>query len=475
MPLRPPRASEETDMRLVTFEVESTLGRHRRTGALSGDRVIDLSAARADQLRRNGRATGRRVAEEQLPTDMLALLELGEPALEAAREAIAHAEGHGDDEAIPRISYGRDEVWLLAPIPRPPSLRDFMVAEEHVRRSFKGDPPAEWWNIPVYYKGNCEEIYGPEDTIPWPAYTEKLDYELEMCAVIGASGRDVSAQRADELIVGYTIYNDWSARDIQMREMSVGIGPGYGKDFASSIGPAIVTKDEFDRDGAKLTARIDGEVWSEGVLGAMHFSFQEIIAWVSQDQTLRPGDLLGSGTVGGGCGLELDRWIAEGAVVELEAEGIGVLRNDVSARGAGPVRATTRRPGERSAPSAPGDEHPDEPAANHASPIGYCRGAAADRGQWSDPARRPDGRRPSDAGPSPACLRAGGRTDPHLDVGAARHPGPPARRTVAPARHHARRPVAPAPAEPPGIPAGLVRCGLPQSVDRAHQRGRQPA
>ncbi len=331
-------------MRLVTFEVATPLGHVRRTGALSGERVVDLSAARADQLRRAGRASAVRVASAEVPSDMLALLEFGEPALEAAREALAHAEAHGDDEAPVAISHALDDVWLLAPIPRPPSLRDFMVAEEHVRRSFKNDPPAEWWNIPVYYKGNCEEIYGPEDTIPWPAYTEKLDYELEMCAVIGRSGRNVTADHADDLIVGYTIYNDWSARDIQMREMSVGIGPGYGKDFGSSLGPAIVTKDEFDAD-AQLTARIDGEVWSQGTLGTMHFSFQEIIEWVSQDQTLRPGDLLGSGTVGGGCGLELDRWINEGSVVELEAEGIGVLRNYVSARGAGPTRATERRPG----------------------------------------------------------------------------------------------------------------------------------
>lgn len=338
-------------MRLVTFEVESTVGRQRRTGALSGERVVDLSAARADQLRRVGRPAAARVASAELPTDMLDLLELGQPALEAAREAIAHAQAHGEDEAPVQISYARDDVWLLAPIPRPPSLRDFMVAEEHVRRSFKDDPPEEWWNIPVYYKGNCEEIYGPEDTVPWPAYTERLDYELEMCAVIGACGRNVKADRADDLIVGYTIYNDWSARDIQLREMSVGIGSGYGKDFGSSIGPAILTTDEFDL-GAQMTARIDGEVWSQGTLGTMHFSYQEIIEWVSQDQTLRPGDLLGSGTVGGGCGLELDRWISEGSVVELEVEGIGVLRNSVSARGAGPVRATERRPGERHVPSA---------------------------------------------------------------------------------------------------------------------------
>jgi 2-keto-4-pentenoate hydratase/2-oxohepta-3-ene-1,7-dioic acid hydratase in catechol pathway len=223
-------------------------------------------------------------------------------------------------------------VRLLAPLPRPNSLRDFLVVEEHVRRSLGGEIPPEWWNLPVYYKGNCDEVYGPDDVVPWPSYTDKLDYELEICAVIGSAGRDVPVEKADDLIMGYTIYNDWSARDIQFREMSVGIGPGYGKDFASSFGPAIVTKDEFDRDGARLEARIDGEVWSSGTLGTMRFSFEEIIAWVSQSQTLRPGDLLGSGTVGGGCGLELDRWIAEGAVVELEAEGIGVLRNVVGRR-----------------------------------------------------------------------------------------------------------------------------------------------
>jgi 2-keto-4-pentenoate hydratase/2-oxohepta-3-ene-1,7-dioic acid hydratase in catechol pathway len=327
-------------MRLVTFEVESASGRQRKTGAVSGERIIDLAAARADQLRQAGRATAASVLA--IPGDMLALLELGEPGLQAAAEAVAHADELQENESPSRLSYGLDEVWLLAPIPRPPSLRNFMTGEEHVLRVFKDDPPEEWRNIPVYYKGNCNEIYGPDDTVPWPAYTEKLDFELQVCAVVGKGGRNISAERADELIVGYTAYNDWSARDIQVREMSIGLGPGYSKDFGSSIGPAIVTKDEFDAGGA-MQVRVDGQVWSSTTLGTMQFSFPELIAWISREQTLQPGDLLASGTVGNGCGVELDRWIPEGSVVELEVGGIGVLRNFVSARGAGPVRAGERR------------------------------------------------------------------------------------------------------------------------------------
>jgi 2-keto-4-pentenoate hydratase/2-oxohepta-3-ene-1,7-dioic acid hydratase in catechol pathway len=223
---------------------------------------------------------------------------------------------------------------LHAPLARPNSLRDYMVVEEHVKNALK-NVPEEWYNIPVYYKGNVDEVYGPDDVVPWPAYTDKLDYELEVCAVIGQTGRQIRAENAAASILGYTIFNDWSARDIQMREMSVGIGPALGKDFANSFGPCIVTADEFNRDHARLEARVDGEIWSSGVLGKMHFSFEEIIEWTSQEQTLHPGDLLGSGTVGGGCGLELGRWLDEGCTVELYAEGIGVLRNRVGFKGQG--------------------------------------------------------------------------------------------------------------------------------------------
>jgi 2-keto-4-pentenoate hydratase/2-oxohepta-3-ene-1,7-dioic acid hydratase in catechol pathway len=305
-------------MRLVSY----TAGAGVRTGALDRGVVIDLAT------------TALALGGPAVPTDMVSFLAEGDRALDRAREAIDHVRTMGvEDLAGMPTGHRLDAVRLLAPLPRPNSLRDFLVVEEHVRRSLGGEIPPEWWNLPVYYKGNCDEVYGPDDVVPWPAFTERLDYELEICAVVGKPGRDVNEADAEDMIVGYTLFNDWSARDVQFQEMSVGLGPSYGKDFANSFGPAIVTKDEFDRNDAIMQARIDGETWSSGTLGTMRFSFEEIVTWVSRSQTLLPGDLLGSGTVGGGCGLELDRWIREGSVVELEADGIGVLRNTVGTRG----------------------------------------------------------------------------------------------------------------------------------------------
>ena len=324
-------------MRLVTFELATVLGPVRRTGALAGDAVVDLSLARAAAL--GGRPRALEIAAAEVPADMLELLRGGDWALEAARDALEHAEREGVETlGGARVRHAAADVRLLAPLPRPNSLRDFLVVEEHMRGGVEAGVlksiPDEWYELPAHYKGNVDAIYGPEETVPWPPYTDKLDYELEICAVLGRSGRRVATEDAGPMIAGYTIYNDWSARDIQVREMSVGIGPGIGKDFASSIGPCIATPDEFDRDRAKLEARIDGEVWSTGALGTMHFSFEQIIEYVSQEATLQPGDLLGSGTVGRGCGLELGRWLTEGCTVELEAEGIGVLRNRVGRKGA---------------------------------------------------------------------------------------------------------------------------------------------
>jgi 2-keto-4-pentenoate hydratase/2-oxohepta-3-ene-1,7-dioic acid hydratase in catechol pathway len=329
-------------MRLVTYEARGTARAEGRVGALVGDDlVVDLTRARAAELAARGHPRALREAEATVPSDALELLRGGEPALQAARDALDHVVAGGvstlGDE---RVTFAPADVRLLSPLPRPNSLRDFMVVEEHVLRSYEragngAKVPEEWFNIPVYYKGNVDEVYGPDDVVPWPGYTDKLDYELEVGAVVGKAGRGIAAEDAHEHIVGYTLYNDWSARDIQFREMSVGIGPGYGKDFASSFGPCIATPDEFDRDNARLEARVDGEVWSSGVLGKMHFSFEQIVEWISQEQTIRPGDVLGSGTIGGGCGLELDRWLTEGCTVELSAEGIGVLRNRVGLKGQG--------------------------------------------------------------------------------------------------------------------------------------------
>lgn len=317
---------------------------HARTGALVGEDVIDIALARAALLASRSYPRPIALGEAEAPSDMLELLRGGAPAMDAAREAIDFADREGTEAVeTARVRHALGEVRLLAPLPRPNSLRDYMVIENHLRGAIAAGAmkaiPDEWYNIPAHWKGNVDEVYGPDDTVPWPDFTDKLDYELEIGAVIGRPGRRIPADAASAYIAGYTIYNDWSARDLQVREMSIGAGPGLSKDFATSLGPCIATPDEFDRDNAKLEARIDGEVWSTGAIGEMHFSFEQIIEWTSQEQTLHPGDVLGSGAVSKGCGLELNRWLTQGATVELEAEGIGVLRNRLGSKAHGDTPA----------------------------------------------------------------------------------------------------------------------------------------
>ena len=231
----------------------------------------------------------------------------------------------GGGQAREHAEYRLDEVRLLPPVLRPPSIRDFYVFEEHVRRARElrnaGPPPQEWYDTPVFYFSNPAAVYGPEDTIPFPAGVEELDYELELAAVIGADGE----------IGGFTIMNDWSARDLQRAEMPVGLGPAKGKDFATSLGPVLVTVDELDGSDAEMVARVNGEERSRGNSGDMHHSWQAIVAHAARNTQLVPGDVLGSGTVGSGCILEHGdgRWLRPGDVVELEIEGIGVLRNTI--------------------------------------------------------------------------------------------------------------------------------------------------
>ncbi|HMO59939.1 MAG TPA: fumarylacetoacetate hydrolase family protein, partial [Roseiflexaceae bacterium] len=234
------------------------------------------------------------------------------------------------------------EVRLLAPIPRPPSLRDFYSFEQHVATTMaqrnRPVPPA-WYEIPVFYFGNHSAIYGPHDDIPMPR-SRALDYELEVACVIGRPGRNIPAEDAEEYIAGFMIMNDWSARDLQREVMSVALGPAKGKDFATSIGPWLVTPDELlpfalgeSRYDLTMLARVNGVERSRGNLRDMFHSFAALIARASQDANLYPGDLLGSGTVGSGCLLELTAgegpWLSHGDRVELSVDGLGVLHNQV--------------------------------------------------------------------------------------------------------------------------------------------------
>jgi 2-keto-4-pentenoate hydratase/2-oxohepta-3-ene-1,7-dioic acid hydratase in catechol pathway len=267
---------------------------------------------------------------------MLHLIEAGEKGLERARRA---TEGK-------RITLS--DATLHAPILRPTTLRDAFAFEAHVKAANIGrgrDVPKEWYKAPAFYFSNPGNVFGPDDEIPYPGYTNELDFEFEIAAIIGKPGHDIQPEDAPMNIFGYTIFNDWSARDVQREEMKVGLGPAKGKDFASSLGPCIVTIDELSQRGTgrpgvydlPMRARINGREISRGNLTDIYWSFGDILARASQSVTLMPGDVIGSGTVGTGCLLELTKgkgpWLKTGDEVELEIEGIGILRNTIGARG----------------------------------------------------------------------------------------------------------------------------------------------
>jgi 2-keto-4-pentenoate hydratase/2-oxohepta-3-ene-1,7-dioic acid hydratase in catechol pathway len=325
-------------MRLVTFELATPLGPAQRLGLWRPDAILDLNLAFTGVLARSAdRVYAVAYAAVVLPPDMLGFLRAGEAGREAAADLAGRwqAEGELPGPHGERTAFAPDMVKLLAPLPRPNTLRDFSTFEQHQQRvtRAKGSStvPEVWYELPVYWKANPENVIGPEADVVWPAYSERLDFELEFGVVIGRTGRDIPVERADEYIAGYTIFNDISARDRQARETVMTFGPAKGKDFDNSkvLGPALVTPDEFGPGEHRMTARINGEIWSEGLTSAMYWSFADLIAYSSQGETLRPGDFFGSGACGSGCGLELDRWIQPGDVIELEVEGLGRLRNRV--------------------------------------------------------------------------------------------------------------------------------------------------
>lgn len=238
------------------------------------------------------------------------------------------------------------DIKLLTPIPHPPTMRDFYAFEQHVASARKlrglGMIP-EWYEIPTFYFTNTSEIYGHDEPVPYPIGSHELDIELEIACVIGREGKDISVDEAANYIAGYTIMNDWSARDFQRQDMKLNLGPGKGKDFATSLGPWLVTADELaprrtgsgasERYDMTMLARVDGQEISRGNFQQIYYSFPQIIAYASRNVRLRPGDVIGSGTVGTGClleiGTEVHPWFQRGETIELEIDGIGVLRNTI--------------------------------------------------------------------------------------------------------------------------------------------------
>jgi 2-keto-4-pentenoate hydratase/2-oxohepta-3-ene-1,7-dioic acid hydratase in catechol pathway len=328
-------------MRLVTYARRR--GAAPRAGALIANdtRILDLQAAHRTH---HGKSSPHLAS-------VLAIVSGGEPATSLARELVATAD-RSIEAQLPRA-----RVKLLAPIPQPPQMRDFLCFEKHLVQAFQAarrvraqstpDPeqamrdmeaqgilavPKTWYERPIFYHPNRLTVCGTETDLPWPAYSKRLDFELEFGCYIGKPGKDIARDDARSHIFGYTIFNDFSARDEQTLEMPGQLGPGKGKDFDNSncMGPCLVTADELpDPYALTMIVRVNGEEWGRGTSADMHWKFEDCIAHVARSETLYPGEFFASGTVGNGSGLEQMRFLKPRDVVELEVEGIGILRNRV--------------------------------------------------------------------------------------------------------------------------------------------------
>lgn len=330
-------------MKLVTWLNGS--GEARLGCVTAGEQVLDLKRA----------AIGLGHSNTGWAESMLALIRGGEAALDKARGVEEEGNGKGESAWYAPL----DDVSLLAPLPVPESVRDAMAFEDHIINCIRTvglgklgfiDEKIEkrwgrkaslarfinraWYDRPVYYKSNRFSVVGPGADVAIPSYCDAFDYELELGVVIGTRGANIIASKAEEHIFGYTLFNDFSARDAQLKEMKARLGPAKGKDFDSgnAMGPMLVTRDEFDGE-ITMEARVNGELWSKGSTSEMYWSFGEIIEAISKDETLHPGEFIGSGTCSGkdgrGCGLEMGRFLKRGDRVELSACGIGRLVNRV--------------------------------------------------------------------------------------------------------------------------------------------------
>ena len=327
------RLSAGGDVKLATFVVDGST----RIGACIGtsDNLVDLAQAHADR-------TGR--AEASLRS-MTALIAAGEQGLDYAREAI--------DQPSDRSIHALSAVRLIAPL-QPVALRCCSVFDDHHRAAGRAlqekrgimvaesdiEVPPLFRAIPAYCKGNHLNIIGPDDVVEWPRFGDELDFELELAAIVGKQGRDVAPEDAKDYIFGYTIYNDISARVPQIEEMSMGLGPVKSKDFdgANILGPVIVTADELDPQNLLAIARIDGREIGRCRAGGMRHDWATIIAYRSFGETMHPGEVIASGAFPQCTGIEHLRFLEPGEEMELEVEGIGILRNRVGPRPEHPVR-----------------------------------------------------------------------------------------------------------------------------------------
>lgn len=312
-------------MKLGRIQLDSPDGPVARLVRVEPDagRVVDLRRATAHALAAEGTTAeaAQRLAGALFPGSMREAIGLGDRMLAAARD-IPSASADAASTSI-------DEVrWL--PASDPSVIRDGLTFIDHIKgfhAKMGTTPPPSMLQVPGYFKGSPHTAVGHDAEVPWPGYIQRMDYELELGYVIGRRGSNLRPEDARGYLFGLTIFNDWSGRDRQSLEMPILMGPTKSKDFAYGIGPWITTIDEFDDlDAIPMTVRVNGETFASGNSGNKLWTVDELIAWVSLGEQLEPGDVIGSGTMGNGSTLELDRTLAPGDVVEIEVGGIGVLR-----------------------------------------------------------------------------------------------------------------------------------------------------
>ncbi|MGE3536859.1 MAG: fumarylacetoacetate hydrolase family protein [Candidatus Tectimicrobiota bacterium] len=302
-------------MKLCTYDA----GNGPRAGVLVADQVLDVALL---------------LGEAGRIRDVQALLELPQEPLARLKTALSTAPA---TSGVPLAS-----VRLRAPVLQPPTVRDFMVYEGHATQGGTRELSDAWYRLPIFYFSNTLRIFGPDEAVPFPSASDQLDYELELGVVIGREGGNVAEADAWNYIAGFTIFNDWSCRDLQYDEMAARLGPAKGKDAATSLGPWVVTTDELAphiRDGrlhVRCTLQVNGVQWMDNDAGLMYHTWGAMIERASRDSRIVPGDVLGGGTVTGGSigeairnGLPA-RYLQPGDVVEIAVEGLGVLRNTIA-------------------------------------------------------------------------------------------------------------------------------------------------
>ena len=330
--------------------------------ALTDNRVMDLQLAIHTSSLHDG-LTGEELAQAHQTgsmTSMMALLKAGPAGFDQVRRLKAAAEAPGlaalEALEVPGLVYGLGQVRLGPPVPRPASIRDCMAFELHFLQAMRGGArltlplvaqldaltrkvglpliriPKLFRELPAYYKGNPASVIGPDDTVRWPAYSQCMDYELEVGLFIFQTGTSLSPQQALQHVAGYTLFNDFSARDAQLKEMNLRLGPAKGKDFdtGNAMGPWLVTPDEVGNP-ADLTCRafINGKLVTQSSTRTLQFPVEEILRYISQNETLYPGDFIGLGTVPNGCGIEHGRFLEAGDTVRLEVDTLGTLQNQI--------------------------------------------------------------------------------------------------------------------------------------------------